>query len=532
VRRGRYTCFWGRPLDERTARRNLTLTSIVVYGNALIAVVFALYFLLLPGATVVRDLRDPAMKSGGIPRKAWAMHHYLTPRYEEWAKGRVADEGGASVHYLNVSGTEWPMFGSVFYLWATEHLQDAWEKDHSLSKVAPAEYARGAVEACKDLILDPAHHSWVRKHWGDDYMHQENVFFRSLVIAGLTSYERLTKSGKCVDVLRDQAATLAAELDASPYGVLHDYPGECYPIDVLAAVAWIRRADAVLGTDSSGFATRELRGFTGAQMDKNGLFPWTVDPQSGVITAESRGIVNSHVLIFTPELYPDRSKGWYDLYEKHFWQENFWCAGFREFYRDWDVGEWTYDVDAGPVLAGFGSAASAFGMVAARTNGRMDHAYTLSAEMLAACWPLPNGCQLGPRTLSDPNDAPYLGEVAILWQLTETPRSNTAVITGGRVPGSVYAGLLFYFGVGSVIVLIVFMRIRHFRRGRESETYWIPRTQFVVWLTLLLTGLFFAGGHLFFVAGLVVLAAQFLPIVRRKRIANNAQTETRTEEGT
>jgi len=70
------------------------------------------------------------------------------------------------------------MFGSVFYLAATENLQAAWERDHGLSAVAPAVYARRTIDAAVDLILDPVHHTWVRTHWGPDYLHRENVFFR------------------------------------------------------------------------------------------------------------------------------------------------------------------------------------------------------------------------------------------------------------------------------------------------------------------------------------------------------------------
>ena len=253
----------------------------MVYVNALTASCLAVYFLLIPGLMVTRNLCDPALKNGGIPREAWRLHRRLAPRYERWAKARIASKKAARVYYLNVPGTEWPLFGSVFYLWATEHLQDAWQDDPSRAPEAPIAYARGAIEACKDLLLDPSHHTWVRKHWGDDYMHDQNVFFRSLIIAGLTSYEQLVGSGEYLPLLRDQIDTLSAELDASPHGVLYDYPRECYPIDVFAAVAWIRRADAVAGTDHSAFIARERRAFEGRRLDKNGLIPWLVDPQTG-----------------------------------------------------------------------------------------------------------------------------------------------------------------------------------------------------------------------------------------------------------
>jgi len=41
------------------------------------------------------------------------------------------------------------MFGSVFYLWATETMQDAWEKTLALLR-SPGQYARGAIDACLD----------------------------------------------------------------------------------------------------------------------------------------------------------------------------------------------------------------------------------------------------------------------------------------------------------------------------------------------------------------------------------------------
>jgi len=90
-----------------------------------------------------------------------------------------------------VAATEWPLFGSVFYLWSVESLQAAWERDRSLAITAPAEYARSAIQAAAALVIDPHHAAWVKKHWGDDYLHRENVFYRMLVIAALTSEAQL-----------------------------------------------------------------------------------------------------------------------------------------------------------------------------------------------------------------------------------------------------------------------------------------------------------------------------------------------------
>ena len=96
---------------------NCLLEQVMTYGNALIASCLAVYFLLVPGLSVALNLCDPALRTGAIPREAWRLHRYLAPpRYEHWARERIASRRAATVHYLDVPGTEWPLFGSVFYL--------------------------------------------------------------------------------------------------------------------------------------------------------------------------------------------------------------------------------------------------------------------------------------------------------------------------------------------------------------------------------------------------------------------------------
>lgn len=443
-------------------------------ASNLLAAGVALWFLVLPGLTVVRDITDPGMRRPGIPGKAWEMHRYLTPRIERWARERIASKKAGHLDLYDVPSTEWPMFTCVFYLRATEALQDAWEKDHRLARESPLTYARGTVEAAKDLILDPVHHTWVREHWGNDYWHTQNVFFRSLIISGLTSYEKLDGRGQYRSLLRDQVDTLADALDHSKLGVLEDYPGECYPIDVLAAIAWIKRADELLGIDRSAFYARARRAFQGSMLDKRGLVPYSVDYLKGPQDEPSRGIGNSHVLISAPELWPEQAKIWYDLYEQYFWQERWWAAGFREYPKDVSDYDW-YDVDAGPIVDGFSISGNAFGVAAARINGRFDHAYTLLTQVLTACWPLPNGLQLGARMISriGGRHAPYLGESGILFFLTQNPRDGANIVTGGHLVGSVYLGLLFYLGFGGLILWLATRNLQTLARercvARETE---------------------------------------------------------------
>lgn len=436
---------------------------------ALTFAAFAAYFFLYPGLSLATDLTDPALAGPGIPERARSMHRTLSPQIEAWARDRVATGRAAQAALHDVPTTEWPIFTAVFYLLATEELQADWERDPDSEGPAPVVYAAETIEAARDLIIDPSHHTWVRTHWGDDYMHQENVFFRALVIAGLTSHEALMHDGTSVPMLRDQVSTLAADLDASPLGVLDDYPGECYPIDVVVAIGWIQRADAVLGTDHSAFIARSLRGFEGTMADSNGLVPFRIDLPSGAQSyGPARGIGNSWVSVYAPDLWPGRAAEWYAAYERHYWQDNGWSAGFREFLPGVQD-EWTFEIDAGPVLDGLGTSANAFGLAAARRNGRLDHAYTLSSQLAAASWTLPGGTLALPRLISHGAEAPYLGEAAIMFFLTVPPAEGVPIVTGGETPGLVYFGFVVYFGVSGSAFLMAFASARRWRRRRRAQ---------------------------------------------------------------
>jgi len=448
------------------------------------------------------------------------MHHELTKKYEKWARARIASGKAAHLQLTDVPSTEWPMFGCVFYLLATENLQKEWEKDKSHSAVAPAEYARGTIEAAMDLVMDPVHHTWVKQHWGDNYMHRENVFFRSLIIRAIISHEKLLKNGKYLAVLKDQVITLAAELDASKYGLLDDYPGECYPIDIFASIAWIRDAGKLAGIDNSAFVERSIRAFQGERLDERGLVPYCLDSKSGkrepcCIGEQfrcSRGICNSWVLIFARELWPELAETWYATYEKYFWQDKWWANGFREIPNDMKGFNNFFDIDAGPVIAGFSPAGNAFGIAAARANGRFDHAFMLTAQCLAACWPLADGTMLGARILSSQAHAPYLGEAAICYFLTQQPVAGAKVVTGGDMPMFVFILVtVYYWGIGIAAIGSTVSGLKRWNKSRLAAVVPLERVQIVVWFILYAGGLVSAcTGHIG--AGiLLVLFAQFLP---------------------
>ena len=383
--------------------------------NSVVIVLLATFFFIYPPFRAALDICDPALRQPGVPKAAWRLYRNLTPRYATWARERIAQGRAESLSTSDISGTEWPLFGSVFYLWAIDNLQTAWEAGDRSAGVEPKVFARDAIIASSELVIDPGHAAWVKKHWGEDYLHRENVFYRMLLIAALTTRDKLLHDGAHMDMLRDQVETFAKELDASKTGLLDDYPGECYPTDVVAALVCIKRADAVLGTDHSKFVNRALRGFTGTKATRHQLPPYMAGSGTGVPCSEARGCANSYVCQTAPELWPAQARQWFELYDQFFWQQRLTAVGYREYPRDVPHSDWTMDVDAGPVIAGHGVAASAFGIGAARKNGRFDRAYPLAAEMLATIGELPNGVLAVPRLLSNLSDAPMLGEAGILW---------------------------------------------------------------------------------------------------------------------
>ncbi|MDB6057645.1 MAG: hypothetical protein JWO95_1489, partial [Verrucomicrobiales bacterium] len=382
--------------DSGSTREKSMVRKLICINSFAVIVISSSLFI-YPTIRATLDIRDPALREPGTPKVAWRIFKNLTPRYANWARERVARGSAEKLSTDNISGTEWPLFGSVFYLWAVENLQSTWDAgDHTLGD-QPKVFAKNAIVAASELVIDPKHASWVKQHWGDDYLHRENVFYRMLVIAALTSREKLLHDAAHMDMLRDQVETFARELDGAKSGLLNDYPAECYPGDVMAALMCIKRADAVLGTDHSKFLARGLRGFTGPRSTRHGLPPYSAISDNGIPTSDARGCGNSYMCLTATELWPAQAKEWYALYDKFFWQERMTAVGYREYPKDIPHSDWTMDVDAGPVLAGHGIAASAFGIGAARKNGRFDRAYPLSAEMFATIVELPNGVLAMPR---------------------------------------------------------------------------------------------------------------------------------------
>lgn len=446
----------------------MKMKSIVAILSAAFYTVIAFYFFLVPMGMIIHDLTDPGIRENQIPHFAARWHRHLSEGIASWATDRVDSERASKLLINDVSGTEWPMFSAVFYLWATEALQNEWEKGVIDLDNEPKKYARHAIEASVRLILDPNNASWVIDHWGNDYLERENLFYRMLLIAGLTSYQSLVGDDQYADLLFEQVESLSRELDNSPFGLLDDYPGECYPVDILPAIAVLHRAGKLMGLDKTPFVERSIRAFEDSRLDPaTGLPAYVADPDTGLGIGPARGVGISYMLIWAPELWPEKAKIWYRQYENHFWHEGNLVSGFREFSKYADAIESFSDVDSGPVVSGLGAAASAFGLAAARVNNQSKQSVALSAEALVFSWPLPNGTLLTPRLLSNLIDAPYLGESALLFTMTRTALFKAEGGGKAKIPMVVYLVLSFYCLVGCTLLYISWFHLKRFIKRKK-----------------------------------------------------------------
>src|SRR5687768_15776886 len=103
-------------------------------------------------------LRDPALAGPAPAQQSWRWHRALTPVFAAWAQQRRGDPAVARLPLQDIAGTEWPLFGAVFYLRASENLDRAWARAPQGPR--PAHYARSAIDAAAELLADPAQSGW------------------------------------------------------------------------------------------------------------------------------------------------------------------------------------------------------------------------------------------------------------------------------------------------------------------------------------------------------------------------------------
>jgi hypothetical protein len=432
-------------------RQYLKLGFHLAVSGAVIALSLMLF--IYPAITVCLVAMDSHLRQTGESRLVPLWFKSAAGRYLSWANAYLDTNYAESLYHDDIPATEWPMFGSVFFLVTAEDLQSQGKIDATQGTI------REAVEKAAQIVASPVTATWVKTKWGDGYLEKENVFYRMLLILGLSSYERITGDRQYRELMSHQRATLAEELAKAKLHLRDDYPNECYPADMLWAVAAIQRAARLDNTRHDELAKSLIAAFDGPLKAAEGLPAFQADSRSGRILQGARGCGNSGLLLFAAELDPAVAGRWYSAYEEGFWKDTGWIAGFTEMPRG--SREQFMDVDSGPVLCGVGSVASAFAVGAAKTVGRIDHAAPLTMEAVACSWPTPFGFlvpgfmgRLAVKSWS-------LGEVALLFSMTRPTLAAETVPFDGPTPLIVWVLLVVYTGAG---LFFVWFEIRSCRR--------------------------------------------------------------------
>ena len=436
-------------------------------------VVLAVFCLLFyPAFFCLKVAFDPALRRGEIPAFMFKDFKRVSGQYGKWAAGYLASRRATKVDPGHVAATEWPMFGSVYYLVTAEEILSQLGDRDDAEAVKMKHAIRKAAKAAADIVADPDTASWVKAKWGDSYLDKENCFYRMLLIMGLSSYERISADKTYHKLLSSQANSLADELAGAQYHMLNDYPGECYPNDVLWAVAAIIRADGLIGADHSKLKTDVLSVLNERSLSKEGIPAYSSMADTAEPCDDARGCSNSGILIFAPELDIGIAGNWYDAYDKYFWQDNGFCSGFREFPRD-SKSRFS-DADTGPVIAGYGTVASIFSIGPSRSLGRLDRSVPVTMEAIAISWPTPFGYVFPSLMAYFGTKAPPLGEVAMLFVMTRPILTEGVTPYSGKVPGIVWTAIGIYLSAGIILLVLEFRywRRRYLKKNgnRKSKT--------------------------------------------------------------
>ena len=431
-------------------------------GIAFLIIALALALCIYPAFVVARLLLDAELKATGHPQALPEWFEASSARHLKWAEAYLASDMALEVEHTEVAATEWPMFGSVFYLVTAQELHQRGLVDAGNGTI------REAVERSAEIVASPKTATWVRTKWGDDYLERENLFYRMLLIMGLAAHQSITGDKMHGELLQGQTDMLAAEMAAAPLHLVDDYPNECYPNDVLWAVAAIQRSGNLRAEDYSQLVHSFMRTFDGPKVAVRGFPAYQMSSQHGFILQEPRGCGNSGILQFAAELDPEIAQSWYAAYERDFWKDNGWLAGFTEL----PVGanDTVMDVDSGPVAFEYGSVASAFGIGAANSMGRLDHSVPLTMQAVACSWPTPWGFMLPKLMGTVAVDSGSLGEVALLFSMSRPNEVGEVVPYDGNVPGIVWVMLAAYLGVGGMFIALEVRGIRRaLKRYRDQQ---------------------------------------------------------------
>lgn len=204
---------------------------------------------------------------------------------------------------------------------------------------------------------------------------QDSIYLGWALLA-LAVHEQAAGHSERSDKRRHLAAVLRADLLKRKGVALNSYPGKCWPFDTVPGLLGLKLSDELDNSIASAGAIQgHLDWMLADGRDPALDLPLSyIAPKSGK-HHPPRGCDLSLRQGLTEILDPDMARAHWRAYTKHFWQEQVWAAGFREYPRDY---RGAADSDSGALLSGFGFVATAFGLVAAASAGDRWRTWRLS----------------------------------------------------------------------------------------------------------------------------------------------------------
>lgn len=240
-------------------------------------------------------------------------------------------------------------------------LQNVAELSHEPADVERAvRESRRALVELDAMVTHPPHDRmlrWALKGGVCWFGGQALVRERMLALAGPGATEAEKARA------RHDAQVLADAFGSSRSAVLEAHPDARFPVDSLFALEALQVHDRTFGTHL--FAPAWARYLRTVDAVTTGVPASMVDAAGEAIDVP-RGCALSWTLMVLPRLDPVRAKAQWRAYREGFFS----CDGVPCLVREYPRGVTrSPDADSGPVVNGFGMAATAFALGAARANG-------------------------------------------------------------------------------------------------------------------------------------------------------------------
>ncbi len=434
----------------------ISLTLIVIYTSLFI----------YPAVVISWSMVDSRLYKEGESRFLPLWFETTTDKFNNWADDYLKSESRNDT----LAKQEWTPFGALFYLQSVESLM------HKKRIDVNDPDTRRAVDNAVAILLSPKTSAPYEKIWkkhrlqtGKSHLESENIFFRMLYLMGLASYREITGESRYDALIARQSRMLYDELFSAKYHLGDDYPGQCYPNDVLWSVAAIVMANGVSDHpfDTNELVNRFMGVMDGELRDGNGLPAFQADSKHGRIIQTARGSSTSGVLLYAAYLEPGIAQKWYDLYERHFLRESTLFTGVSEF-PEGTPG--FMDIDTGLVVNGYGSVATLFGIGASTVMGRYDHSIPMTMEMVALAWPTPYGFLLPSLAGKSVVESWALGDVAMLYTLSRERVAPDVRSYRGSIPLIVWILAALHWTLGVWFVRRELIWIRRSIRSTQGDS--------------------------------------------------------------